>query len=257
MRARAELRASAPPPGAAANRGWSLSWQRDAPPFAFRQAADAVYLVGTAAAPVGEDDLSLHVEVESGAQLTVRSAASTIAWASTGTRLKIDVTVETGAYLDWQLQPLVVSTRCMFSQFCTVSLEPGAGLRWVEEVVFGRFHETPGRFRSRLDVVCAGRPLLRHELAVGPESPGWDGPAVLGANRALGYVLVAGEPHFNVADGGSAEASLPSPTSSGGCVFMRLDGPGILVQGAGPSHLLLRERLELASNALGRGWPSI
>ena len=51
----------------------------------------------------------------------------------------------------------------------------------------------------RLDVDIDDHPLLRHQLELGPGVPGWDGPAVLGANRAVGLVLLAGR---GVAAGG-------------------------------------------------------
>jgi urease accessory protein len=35
-----------------------------------------------------------------------------------------------------------------------------------------------------------GHPLYRHELAVGPDADGWNGPAVLGTARATGSVLL-------------------------------------------------------------------
>jgi len=217
--AHAQLRAAAPLPVAAspedvlspddalprdgangaASSGWSgrrpgcrLTLIRDAAPFAFRATPEAVYLVGTAASPVGEDDLRLEIEVEAGATLCVRAAASMIAWASTGSSLEITVSVGPGGHLDWHLPPLIASSSCCFSQLVKADLAAGATMRWAEEVVLGRHGEAPGRLSLRLDVDCDGAPLLRHQLELGPGVVGWDGPAVLGANRAAGLVLVAG-----------------------------------------------------------------
>ena len=130
MRGKAELTASAPTRQDRAGEGCRLSWVRDAPPMAFRAAPGAVYLVGTAASPVGDDQISLQVTVERGARLTLRSVASTIAWASTGSSFSIEVRVEEGGTLDWRLQPLVASGGCDFSQRAHVSLAPCARLRW-------------------------------------------------------------------------------------------------------------------------------
>ena len=204
MRARAELRAAAPlvdrgplaseraPRVAPSGTGCRLTWVRDAPPIAFRPTPEAVYIVGTAAFPVGDDRVSVEVHVEDGASLAVRSAASAVAWAGTGSSLEVDVTVDPGGQLDWQLQPLIASTRCQFSQRSRVHLNEGATVRWAEEVVLGRSGEDPGWLDLRLDVTVDGVALLRHQLEIGKEVPGWGGPAVMGTNRAVGLVLLAG-----------------------------------------------------------------
>ncbi len=102
--------------------------------------------------------IRLEVTVERGARLALRSAASTIAWASTGSSLFIEVRVEEGGALDWHLQPLVASRACNFSQRARLSLAAGGRLRWVEEVVLGRHGEGPGRLDLRLDVDVDGAP---------------------------------------------------------------------------------------------------
>ena len=151
-----------------------------------------MFLVGTAASPVGGDEIEIRVTVGPGAHLVVRSAASTIAWASGGARLHLEVEVGAGGCLDWALQPLVASASCQYTQEAAVSLAPGAELRWAEEVVLGRHNEEPGDLDLRLDVDWDGLAVLRHRLAVGPAAPGWDGPAVLGGARAVATHLVAG-----------------------------------------------------------------
>jgi urease accessory protein len=211
--------------------------------MAFRQAPGAVYLVGTAASPVGDDQISLQVTVERGARLTLRSVASTIAWASTGSSLSIEVRVEAGGVLDWRLQPLVASQGCDFSQRAHVLLAPGARLSWAEEIVLGRYGEGPGRLELRLDVDVGGRALLRHGLEVGPGAPGWDGPAVLGAARAVGLVLTAGDGQLT-----------SGATAGDGWAAMPLDGPGTLVQAVAPDLPGLREALARAAGQR-EGWP--
>jgi urease accessory protein len=194
---------------------------RDAPPVAFRSTPEAVYIVGTSASPVGDDHVSVDVEVEPGAGLTVRSAASAIAWTSNGSSYEVDARVAPGASLDWQLQPLIATAMCNFSQHCRLHLYGDANLRWAEEVVLGRHGESPGLLNLRLDVVLDDAPLLRHELSLRPDQCGWDGPAVLGANRAIGLCLFAGNWTGRLHSHGRSAGD--------GWAVMPLEGRGVLV----------------------------
>jgi urease accessory protein len=204
-----------------------LTLVRDAAPVAFRATPDAVYLVGTAASPVGDDKVVIDVQVEAGATLRVRSAASMIAWASAGSSLEVNVSIGMGGYLDWHLQPMIASKGCSFSQMVRARLADGAALRWTEEIVLGRHGEEPGRLSLRLDADIDDAPLLRHQLELGPGVAGWDGPAVVGTNRAVGLVLLAGP---GTAEGGPGA---PPPAAGAGWAVMPLDGPGALVSAVG------------------------
>jgi urease accessory protein len=229
-----------------------LALVRDAPPVAFRATPEAVYLVGTAASPVGDDKVVIDIEVEAGATLKVRSAASMIAWASAGSSLDVNVSIAKGGYLDWHLQPMIASRGCSFSQHVRAKLADGAQLRWTEEIVLGRHGEEPGRLSLRLDADIDDVPLLRHQLELGPGVAGWDGPAVLGSNRAVGLVLLAGP--GTTAQGGQR---LPPPGAAGaGWAVMALDGPGTLVSAVGPDlahlRLCLNEAMRHCTAASGK-----
>jgi urease accessory protein len=54
----------------------------------------------------------------------------------------------------------------------------------------GRADEEPGHLVSRILVRRAGRTLLDQHTAYGSPEPGWDGPAVLNGNRAVGQLLL-------------------------------------------------------------------
>jgi urease accessory protein len=220
--------------------GCRLALVRDAPPVAFRATPDAVYLVGTAASPVGDDKVVIDIEVEAAATLRARSAASMIAWASAGSSLEINVSVAKGGCLDWHLQPMIASTGCSFSQRVRAKLADGAALRWTEEIVLGRHGEEPGRLSLRLDVDIDDDPLLRHQLELGPGVAGWDGPAVVGNNRAVGLVLLAGP---GTAQG---ERGVLSPGAGAGWAAMPLEGPGTLISAVGADLAHLRLRLDEA-----------
>jgi urease accessory protein len=217
-----------------------LALVRDAAPVAFRATPDAVYLVGTAASPVGDDKVVIDVQVEAGATLRVRSAASMIAWASAGSSLEVNVSVGKGGYLDWHLQPMIASKGCSFSQSVTARLADGAALRWTEEIVLGRHGEEPGRLSLRLDVDIDDGPLLRHQLELGPGVAGWDGPAVVGTNRAVGLVLLTGPGTAHPGQGA------PSPGAGAGWAAMALEGPGVLVSAVGADLSRLRLGLDEA-----------
>ncbi|MEU0064302.1 urease accessory protein UreD, partial [Streptomyces albidoflavus] len=101
-----------------------------------------------------------------------------------------------------------------------------------------------------LTVRHGGRTLLDQELACGPGAPGgWDGPAVLGARRALGQLVVV---DTAFADKPPGPALLGSP-KTGSAALTPLAGPGVLVTALAPDARLLRRLLDEAEAALGAG----
>jgi urease accessory protein len=188
-----------------------------AAPLGLRPTRDALMLVSTAQGLLDDDDLTLEVVVGPGATLVVRSAAATVAYTSRHARLTVSCSVAPGGRLDWRPEPLIATAGCHLSLEARIVLEAGAALRWTEELVLGRLHEVPGSFATSLSVDLAGLPLLRHELAVGPDAPGWDGPAIVGSHRAVGLTLFAG--------------ALATPASAAGAAWavMELAGGGALV----------------------------
>lgn len=215
MRARAELTAAAPIETGGPSR---LTRRLDGAPLAWRSTPEAVYLVGTAATPVGDDTVDIDVMVEKGATLMVRSTAATVAWSGTGTTQRIRSAVAGGGTLDWHLQPLVATGGCHHRQDVTVDLEGTGVVRWTEEVLLGRYGENPGSLDLRLAVDLDGEALLRHQLRVGPDAGGWNGPAVLGGHRAVGLVLHAGR-----------GVDRADPAARSGWAVLPLDGPAVLV----------------------------
>ncbi|MCU1484231.1 MAG: urease accessory protein UreD [Actinomycetia bacterium] len=168
---------------------------RSDPPFTFRQTGPVLSWIGTAAGPVGGDELALDVVVGPGADLTLGSvAASLVHPGPTGapSSTAVRVTVGPGGRLRWQPRPVVLVRGCDHHADTTVDLADGAALLWREEVVLGRHEEEPGSLRQRLVVDRAGRPLLRTELAVGPRWPASLGPAGTAGARAVGTVVAVG-----------------------------------------------------------------
>jgi urease accessory protein len=203
-----------------------------APPVTFRAAGDAVYIVGTAAGPLGEDHVTMRVDVAAGGMLRLRSAAATIVYAGKASRQTQEVRVGPGATLDWHPEPLIATRGCHHVQDVAIDLGEGAYLDWTEEIVLGRHGEEPGVVEFLLRVDIAGRPLLRHQLLVG--QPGWDGPAVLGPARATGLRLVVGP------DPGVTERTVGE-----GWAWMDLEGPGRLLVAVAGDLAELRRRMAI------------
>lgn len=215
---------------------------RNDPPFTFRPTPDGprpggVVWVGTAAGPVGGDELRLRVDVGPGADLRLTSVAASLvlpgprgdASATTTT-----VTVADGARLWWLPEPTIVAAGADHRADTTVGLGAGVELVWVDEVVLGRHGETSGRLRSRLRIEGrAGAPLLSSGLDTG--RPGWDGPAGLAGCRAVAQVVLLGPPARRVLWAGR-------PPAAEGCrvALSPLTGGGAVAAVAGPSTLAVR-----------------
>lgn len=167
---------------------------RSCPPISLRDTPDGLYVVGSAAMPLGGDALSIELIVEEGAELVVRAAAAAIALRgdATASRFSVHAVVAAGARLAWLPEPLVSTAGSRHEADSRVELAADASLRWREEVVRGRSGEDAGAYRGRLRVDRDGAPLLRHELRLDGD---WaDGPAVLDGARAAGTLFACGPP---------------------------------------------------------------
>ncbi|MDH4363592.1 MAG: urease accessory protein UreD, partial [Acidimicrobiia bacterium] len=216
---------------------------RNDPPFTFRPTPDGpfpggVVWVGTAAGPVGGDELRLRVNVGPEAELRLTSVAASLVLpgprgdtsATTTT-----VTVANGARLWWLPEPTIVAAEADHRADTTVRLGDGVELVWVEEVVLGRHGETAGRLRSRLRIEGrAGVPLLCSGLDTG--RPGWDGPAGLAGCRAVAQVVLLGPP----ADRMLAAGTPLVVDDRARLALSPLAGGGAVAAVAGPSTLAVR-----------------
>jgi urease accessory protein len=202
---------------------------RSESPLLLRWTAPTVHLLGGAAGPLAGDDLAVAVAVGPGPSVAVRSAAASVVLpgrpGATPSRATVTVTVGAGASLDWHLEPLVSTARSDHVAHARVQLDAAARLRWRDDVVLGRWEERPGRLRTLVRVERDGRPLLHHELRVGPDAPGWDGPATLGDARVCSTLVVV-DPAW--LDGAPLEVATRSTATARGAV-LPLDGPAVLV----------------------------
>lgn len=197
---------------------------RSDPPLTLRQTLDGVHLVGSGAGPLGGDDLALAVAVEAGAELRLAAVAASLAMPGPNgapSRFALDVDVGPGGALRLLGAPLVLVAGCDHHVDVRIRLGRGAALVWRDEVVLGRHDEPSGSLRQRVAVDLDDRPLWRSELAVGPRSPGFDGPAVLAGARAVGSLLLVGA-------AGAPGATMP-PVGGARAAASPLDGPATLV----------------------------
>jgi urease accessory protein len=179
--------------------------------LAVRQTAlHAVHLAGTAAGPLDGDEATVILRVLDGAELHVRTVAASVVLAGTSqTVWKVEV--GEGAGLQLTPEPTVVTARANHRSEVRAALHPGAHLLVAERVQLGRVGEGPGRWEGLLHVDRDDRPLLRHQVGLGPGSAGHD---ILEAPTALVSTL-------RVPD--DAEA-----TVHGGCAVLPLAGGGTL-----------------------------
>ena len=183
-----------------------------------------VHLVGGAAGPLRGDELRLDIEVGPGARLEMLSVAASLALPgrpAPPSVLTVTASVAGGGVLRWLPEPLIAAGGCDHVVLTRVDVAEGGSLLWRDDLVCGRHEEPSGAVRADTTIRYAGVTLHRHELAVGPGAPGWDGAAVLGGGRAVGTLVAAG-------------ADLPRPGTAGpDAAVMPLAGPGMLATAVG------------------------
>jgi urease accessory protein len=189
-----------------------------------RTGPGTVHLVGGAAGPLRGDDLRLEIEVEAGAELTIRSVAAQIALPGRDglppSRSEIRAVVGPGATLRWLPEPLIAAAGCDHRTVTHVEVAEGGRLLWRDDLVFGRHGEPSGSLQINSLFRYAGKTVYRHDLAVGRGATGWAAAAVLDQAQAFGTLLALPE---------VAEAPPRSPEVAA----MRLAGPGMVITALG------------------------
>ena len=149
-------------------------------------------LVGAAAGLLEGDRVAINLTLGSGARLSVRTTAATLAhpcpdggW----TEQIVNAVLAPGATLAWLPEPLVACGGCRHRSRSTIDLGQGATAVWSEACTLGRSDEQAGTVELRLDATLHGAPLLRDGLRY-PD--GAESPAVLGGYRHVGSVHLLG-----------------------------------------------------------------
>ncbi|WP_433501324.1 urease accessory protein UreD [Sphaerimonospora sp. CA-214678] len=249
-----------PPPGTRVRllrSAWPLMLRRTLPctpaPIAAWSRRDAtaawVHLVAGGAGPLGGDRLRLEVDVGAGSTLVLGEVSPTLLLPGPygeESRTEFDIRVGPRGTLVWLPQPVVPAAGCRHRTDVRITLCHDSRLLLREEVLFGRYGERPGALRQRLRAMAGGRVLYDQELVVGPEAPGWDGPAVTAGLHAAGTVLLA--------DATLVESRhVPHPHSGGSddhTAVFTLPGPGLAFTALAPDSATLRRRLDAAVGAL-------
>lgn len=154
-----------------------------------------VSMLGSAAGPVGGDELTMSVRVGPGATLCVEAIAATMVFpAPSGARSSqhLEIDVADGGHLRWLGQPLLVIAEGNHLQTTSITLAPTARLEFNDEVALGRSNELPGRLETHLRVVRGGRPLLDQRQVYDPANPAWGTTAGVGSFRHVRHRLTVG-----------------------------------------------------------------
>lgn len=159
-------------------------------PYWCRWEGDTLWIVGSAATPVGEDDITLDLRVGEGVRATVRSVAATIIYAARGegTRLTTRLHVAAGASLIWQPEPVIVTARARHRMAMTADVATGGALVADEVVVLGRSEEVAGPYVSVTDLRRDGEPICLTSFDTA--TPGWSGPGGTAGAKVVGTRLV-------------------------------------------------------------------
>ena len=203
-----------------------------------------VHLVAGAAGPVGGDELHFGLHLGPGARVRVRSVAATLALPGLQpgeSTLDITVRVDEGAALVWDPQPFIAARGARHRTTVRIDWAEDARLTWHEQTLLGRHGEEPGSTVTRLRVRRAGRPLLDHTLAVGPQHPGSLGPAVAGACRANSTTVIV-DPAWDRVPAADRLAVDPRDDEDCAVAVFPLEGPAVVVSALATDGLGL-ERL--------------
>jgi urease accessory protein len=204
------------------------------PPFWCRWDGETLWIVGSAASPVGDDHISLTIEVGRGVTARVRNVAATVVYAGRGdgTTLRTALTVGEGATLIWQPEPLIITNRALHQSVTTIDVKEGGSLLADEIIVFGRTDEDPGRLRTMLELRLDDETTALTSFDTG--LPGWDGPGGTDGAKVLATRVLV-EPQS-----GPASTEPSADTTS---VALRPEGGGAIATALAPTPSAAREAL--------------
>jgi urease accessory protein len=221
------------------------------PPFAIRRSGGRYIVVGSAAAPVGGDELSLCIDVVDGATAHVTTAAATMLWpAPTGmvaSTLTTTLNVGANSCLVWSPEPSVSVVGSQHVAHTSVFLASGASCMIVEEIALGRHAELPGSVDAVLRVERDGAVLVHHGELYGIGSGGWGNAVGTGDARHVFTAVLVGMGEV------SESRTYMSPTLS--AAWLPIAHDAAMVLAVGPDRPTVRSCLDHLAPELERASP--
>lgn len=208
-----------------------------------------VALTSGAAGPLGGDELVLDVHVGAGSTLVLNEISATLLLpGARGGRshMRITIRVDDDAMLVWLPEPVIAAHDCDHAHDIRVELAPSARLLMRDELLLGRHREMPGDLTQTLRISRAGRALFHQQLRLGPSARGWTSPAVVGANKCIGTVLVV--------DPAWSEQALEVKRLARDAALLPLQGPAVMISALSGDTLSLRRVLHQGIALLGPRW---
>ncbi len=180
-----------------------------------------VHLVGSAANPLGGDEVTLTVRVGAGASLRLSGVAAAVALPGphgAPSRSVVRLHAAARASLAYLPEPTVITSRARHAAELHADLAADACLHTREVLVLGRTGERPGVLTTSTSVTRGGRPVLRQQLAIG--DPALDASvAYLAGRRVLATDLQIGDGERPAAGG---EWWSRTPLAAGGTLTTAL-----------------------------------
>lgn len=198
------------------------------PPWWCRWDGDTLWLVGSAATPLGEDDVGLSVDVGEGVDAKVRSVAATIVYAAAGagTHSRLSLRVAPGASLHWCTEPVIVTERARHRATTCADVALDGAMTLEETVVFGRHREPAGTMASTTELRTDGELVSLTSWDSG--LPGWNGPGGTAAARSMRTTVFAGT--------AVVDAAVPAPSAT--TAVLRPERGGLVVTSLTPDLAL-------------------
>lgn len=180
-----------------------------------------VRIVGSAAGPLGGDDLELSVHIGPGARLTLAGIAATLALPGPQgepSRSTVRIDLADNAQVDYLPEPTVITARANHHAVLDATLAAGAELHCREMLVLGRTGERPGRLAVTTNVTRDGHAVLRQRLDIG------DSTMDANLTTLAGKRVLATELHLDSVrrESASGEWWSASPLAAGGTMVTAL-----------------------------------
>lgn len=176
--------------------GQRISWRAEPPVVLRRTGPTRMHLVQAAGGPLGGDHLELRLSLAAGTELTLATAAATVAQpgrpGAGPAYWTVTAELAEGARLRWLPEPTVVCDGAELHASLRLTMDEGAGALVREQVQLGRHGQRGGRYRGLLAADYAGTPLVRHSTVLDGADPALTGPGGTGGQRLVGTLLGAG-----------------------------------------------------------------